>query len=228
LGPAQVHDVFIDPGSNLMVLGPAGAETVKSLTIGGGAGTATLRLQTGALTATDGVAIAATGILDGNGTLNAALTNDGTLAPGNSPGIITVNGDYTQGINGIYEVEIGGLLSGEFDQLIVQDTATLAGTLDVSLIDLGGGLFTPSPGDSFDILSADILSGQFDVLSLALLGSELSWDLRYLIDEIGFTDIVRLSVASTVPVPPAVWLFGSGLIGLMGVARRRKRKNCDS
>ena len=27
---------------------------------------------------------------------------------------------------------------------------------------------------------------------------------------------------TTVPVPPAVWLFGSGLIGLIGVARRKK------
>jgi hypothetical protein len=26
----------------------------------------------------------------------------------------------------------------------------------------------------------------------------------------------------TVPVPPAVWLFGSGLIGLIGIARRKK------
>ena len=28
--------------------------------------------------------------------------------------------------------------------------------------------------------------------------------------------------ASTVPVPAAVWLFGSGLVGLLGVARRKK------
>lgn len=27
----------------------------------------------------------------------------------------------------------------------------------------------------------------------------------------------------TVPVPPAIWLFGSGLIGLIGVARRKAR-----
>ena len=32
----------------------------------------------------------------------------------------------------------------------------------------------------------------------------------------------RLSAqASVVPIPPAVWLFGSGLIGLIGVARRK-------
>jgi len=31
-----------------------------------------------------------------------------------------------------------------------------------------------------------------------------------------------LSAATVVPVPAAVWLFGSGLIGLVGVARRKK------
>ncbi len=33
---------------------------------------------------------------------------------------------------------------------------------------------------------------------------------------------IRNADASVVPVPAAVWLFGSGLIGLVGVARRKK------
>ena len=35
----------------------------------------------------------------------------------------------------------------------------------------------------------------------------------------GYT--LNLSGVSAVPVPTAVWLFGSGLLGLIGVARRR-------
>jgi len=27
---------------------------------------------------------------------------------------------------------------------------------------------------------------------------------------------------TAVPIPPAIWLFGSGLIGLIGIAKRRK------
>ena len=37
----------------------------------------------------------------------------------------------------------------------------------------------------------------------------------------GTTDVVRLSVTA-VPIPAAAWLFGSAILGLVGVARRRK------
>jgi len=36
------------------------------------------------------------------------------------------------------------------------------------------------------------------------------------------TSVTVTAVTSAVPVPAAVWLFGSGLLGLAGVARRRK------
>lgn len=37
-----------------------------------------------------------------------------------------------------------------------------------------------------------------------------------------FYDNLEFAQVSAVPVPAAVWLFGSGLLGLVGVARRRK------
>jgi hypothetical protein len=76
--------------------------------------------------------------------------------------------------------------------------------------------YVPNGGDSFDILTALTLSGTFDSLLLPSIGA-LGWKILYLEDEIGSMDVVRLQV---VPVPAAVWLFGSAL-GLMGVMRRR-------
>jgi hypothetical protein len=60
------------------------------------------------------------------------------------------------------------------------------------------------------------------------LGCTTNESVYILLDEYGFAPTVKnfkskgLSVA-TIPVPAAVWLFGSGLIALVGVARRRKR-----
>ena len=62
------------------------------------------------------------------------------------------------------------------------------------------------------------------------LGSSSAWDFRFgngFQDNVGKTSdlfawAVRSGDVSAVPVPAAVWLFGSGLLGLLGVARRKK------
>ena len=35
-------------------------------------------------------------------------------------------------------------------------------------------------------------------------------------------DSIIDNITAVVPVPAAVWLFGSGLLGLVGIARRKK------
>ncbi len=35
--------------------------------------------------------------------------------------------------------------------------------------------------------------------------------------------IIDNVVLTTIPIPAAIWLFGSGIIGLIGIARRKTR-----
>ncbi len=163
------------------------------------------------------------GTLSADTVIGDLINQGGDLAPGNSPGATNLSGDYTQSAAGIFSVEIGGLQAGsEYDVLNVSGQASLAGLLKVDWFDSGSGPFSPAAGDSFDVLTANTLSGQFDTLDLALLAGGLQWQVNYLLDEFGSTDVLRLSVVSAVPVPAAVWLFASGIIGLATVARRRR------
>src|SRR5690606_292106 len=65
------------------------------------------------------------GRLGGNGTLRSDLVNEGTVAPGESIGTLTIDGTYTHVQNGILEVETRA--DGDTDQLSVTGTATLLG-----------------------------------------------------------------------------------------------------
>lgn len=146
----------------------------------------------------------------------------GTFAVKLSPAGTLISGDYTQAPDGVLGIDIGGLLPGtEYDVVNISGVATLGGTLDVSLVDIGSGLFTPTVGDSFDILFAESIVGEFDLLNMAVLGNGLGWDVSYLFDDFGM-DLVRLSVVNAIPVPAAVWLFATGLMGLAGFAIRNK------
>ena len=165
------------------------------------------------------------GSVSGSGAFTGTGTNyfEGDLRPGNSPSEVTFGGDIVLGSTNTLLIEIGGLLAGEeYDVINVAGTANLGGTLNISLYDLGSGIFDVSLGDSFDILFAESIVGEFDLLSYAVLGNGLAWDLGFITDAIGTTDIARLSVVSAVPVPASVWLFGSGLICLVRFARRKQ------
>ena len=60
------------------------------------------------------------------------------------------------------EIELGGTLPGESDGLHVAGQATLDGTLEIVL--LPG--FSPSPGDSFQVITFGSQVGEFAVINL--------------------------------------------------------------
>jgi hypothetical protein len=164
-----------------------------------GSGT-TLDLGGGTLNPGETLNLSSGAELVGAGTLSSNLVNGGTVSPGSSPGIITVDGDYTQEAGGVLEIELGGDVAGTgYDQLQVTGAATLAGTLDVSLYDG----FVPSNGDQFLILDAASLSGTFTTINLPTLTDGLEWQTEF--TATGFT----ISVISSGIINGTVTYTGS-------------------
>jgi hypothetical protein len=122
--------------------------------------------------------------LIGSGTLNGNLVSAGTVSPGTSPGLMTVNGDYTQEVTGTLVMELNGLTPGtEHDQLVISGTATLSGTLVVSLTDS----YSPAGGDAYTITTYSGLAGEFGAVSLPGLSADRDWEIDYGADGVVLT-----------------------------------------
>ncbi len=112
------------------------------------------------------------------GTLNllngATLTTSGNLVNDGivdlAAGTLNVTGTYTQASAGTYDVGIGGITPGSaYGQLNVTKSASLDGTLDVSLINS----YFPPQGDSYTILTFASETGNFSAeFGLFLGGGE--------------------------------------------------------
>ena len=98
------------------------------------------------------------GILEGSGLVDGDVNaTGGAIAPGASAGELMI-GEELFVTDGLYDVEIGGLMPGsEHDQLNVLGTATLGGEIRVAAIDG----FEPQIGDSFVVLTANPVVGTF-------------------------------------------------------------------
>jgi T5SS/PEP-CTERM-associated repeat protein len=128
----------------------------------------------------------------GNAKITGNVQNySGILAPGAPIGRWSVLGDFTQN-TGALQIELGGPAAGSYDRLTVSGLATLNGRLDVSLLNS----FTPSLGDSFDILDWGMVAGTFATLQLPTLPN-LAWDTSRL-----YTD----GIISVVPEPSSGWI----------------------
>ena len=98
------------------------------------------------------------GTLSGVGTITGGVTNPGgSVAPGNSPGTLTINGDYAQSATGVLVQEIAGIDPSQYDRLVVSGQANLGGTM---VLQSSGG-YTPTGGQAFDVLTAGTRVGTF-------------------------------------------------------------------
>ena len=138
------------------------------------AGSTQLLATTSSLTASGSLVDIQAGTLAANGTIAPALRNAANVEIASSPGVLTVNGSYTQTGAGQLVICLSGPGSGAFDHLSVSGAAALAGSLDVSYQS-----FVPHSGDSFAFLSAGSVSGAFDNVSGSTPASGESWSAAY-------------------------------------------------
>jgi hypothetical protein len=102
----------------------------------------------------------------------------GRIEPGDPIGQLTIDGDLSQQDGGTLAIDLGGTVAiSQYDRLEVDRFAFLDGTLEVSLVDSGSGVFTPSVGNTFTILTAaQGVQGTFDNLQLP---GGFTWNVTY-------------------------------------------------
>ncbi len=141
--------------------------------------------------------IVSSGLLKGKGTVIGNVIVAGTFAPGTSPGIVNINGNYTQ--TGTLQIELGGITPGTgYDQVVVSGTANLGGTLDVRQF----GAFVSPPGATFQVVKAGTVNGTFTNTIVPLIFSGLSTSYQSQFVELGNAAVTTASVLA--PVDPSI------------------------
>ena len=156
-----------------------------------------------------GAGLVFSGYVKGAGSLFGQVTFTGTHSPGpGSPCVVVENIDLTA--SSTLVLEIGGTVSGsEYDQIKITGSASLDGTLRVSLIDG----FQPAAGDMFRLFSGNT-HGDFTNLLLPALAGGLNWNT---------SDLAVNGALYVVPEPGGLALCGLGAPVCWLRAKRRTR-----
>jgi len=213
-------------GGTLLVEGTAGTVVVNSGTAtvntGGSIGSTTIN---GSLLSVNGsagdVLVNTGGTLGGSGIVQGLTLNGGTVAPGNSPGLLTAY--ELNGSNGTFQFQLGvpAIRGTTYDTINITNLLTLGVNTNFTFEVLDNYNF--ASGDSYDLFNfGSIDTTGFDITKLdvalpTLNSTDLSWNTS------SFTTDGIVSVVANVPEPSALQLFGLGLISLLACHRINKR-----
>jgi len=183
------------------------------------AGTLIVGNGTSGSAADSAFAISGSGTLSGSGTIGAlTVSTGGTVAPGNSPGVL-VTGDFNLD-GGTFLAELDGTTAGtQYDQIHVNGTVSLAGLLTLSLG------FNPEVNDIFFLIlndGSDAVTGTFTGLADNSTFSQdgSSFQISYQAD-FGTNSLTGGNDVAIIVIPePSVALLGG--IGLLALFRRKR------
>ena len=150
-GSITADALLVDKAARLVVAGGVASAASVTLTAGGQIDLSAGRLAVGQLDLTGGTLIMTGGSLNADGVEGDFQMQGGLFSLSQSPGQTVIHGAYSQSTNSMLGIELNGPVVGtDYDQLLVSDTAVLAGTLGVTTG------FTPITGVSPGVDRADL------------------------------------------------------------------------
>ncbi len=231
-------DGFIEIGQNdpdaanggvgIMTVTGIGSEVVfdGEVSVGNSMGTGS---STGLLTVADGGRLETRtinlwdgGFLLGNGgTIEAdVFAHAGSfIAPGASPGIMTIDGNLSLLAGSTLKLEFAGSQAGDFDVLNVLGDLFADGPFNIVFSFLDG--YEPGEAETFDFLNVggSFQSDFFDLAQISFLGLQ-NTSASLAIGPNGTLSAIFVEVAP-IPLPATVWMLFAG-VGALGFVRRKR------
>lgn len=187
LGSGLVFAQLVTNSGTLVALSGSNTQFQGGLTLNGGS----LQLSNGDIT---GNVTLHAGSISGTGNLFGNLVvGSATLAPGFSPGALTIAGNLTLSANSVLNLELGGMVPGSgYDVIKVNGVAALNGSLHVS--SYGG--FTPAAGSTFTVMKFASATGAFTHTT-----PPAGWTMLF-VPGVSSYGLTAVSVTPTQPTPP--------------------------
>ena len=164
------------------------------------------------------------GLLEGVGTVDNSVTvNGGTVAPGDPPGTLNIDGLFDLTNNGDLLIGLAGTLTNQYDNLDVNGSAELNGKLE---FDLQNG-FNVAAGETFLILESTDLTGTYTVDTSGLdLAAGLTATVETVPGNSNDLELVIGGTSSATPEPSTWLMFAGGLAVFAAVHVSRRRRKC--